>query len=280
VVDMTWFEAIVLGVVQGLTEMLPVSSSAHLRLTSALFFEEDAGASFTAVTQLGTETAVLLYFWKDIVRILVAWWKGLWDKEQRGETDYRLGWYVIIGTLPIVFFGLIFKDAIRDGARNLWLVAFSLIFFGLLLALAELVGKKNRTWSDFRMRDGLILGFAQAGALIPGVSRSGGTITAGLFIGLDRSVAARYSFLLAIPAVFGAGILSLGDVFDPATEGSVPSGAQMLVATIIAFFVGLAAVHWMLKWVAKHSVFIFVWYRCILGVAVIIMLETGYLQAT
>jgi undecaprenyl-diphosphatase len=218
-VEMTWLEAIVLGIVQGLTEMLPISSSAHLRLTSALFFEEDAGASFTAVTQLGTETAVLIYFWKDIVRILVAWWKGLWNKDLRGETDYRLGWYVIIGTLPIVFFGLVFQDAIRAGARNLWLVSFSLIFFGLLLALAELVGRKTRTWDDFRLKDGLILGFAQAGALIPGVSRSGGTITAGLFIGLDRAVAARYSFLLAIPAVYGAGILSLGDVFEPATEG-------------------------------------------------------------
>jgi len=278
--QMTWLETIVLGVIQGLTEMLPISSSGHLRLASALFFDADAGASFTAVTQLGTEAAVLLYFAKDIWRLAKAWVVGMWDKPTRQTTDYRMGWYVIIGTIPIVVLGLLFKDAIRDQARNLWLVAASLILFGLLLGAAERFGKKERGFDDFRLRDGVLLGIAQAGALIPGVSRSGATITAGLFLNVNREVAARYSFLLAIPAVLGSGIYSLPDVFEPAGAGLIPSGAQMIVATVIAFLVGLAAVHWMLRWVARHSVYIFVWYRVIIGVFIMILLSTGVVDAT
>ncbi|TQL78134.1 undecaprenyl-diphosphatase [Stackebrandtia endophytica] len=278
--QMTWLETVVLGVIQGLTEMLPISSSGHLRLASALFFDADAGASFTAVTQLGTEAAVLLYFAKDIWRLAKAWVVGIWDKPTRQTTDYRMGWYVIIGTIPIVVLGLLFKDAIRDQARNLWLVAASLILFGLLLGAAERFGGKQRGFDDFRLKDGLLLGVAQAGALIPGVSRSGATITAGLFLNIDRAVAARYSFLLAIPAVLGSGLYSLPDVFEPAGAGLIPSGAQMIVATVIAFLVGLAAVHWMLRWVERHSVYIFVWYRVIVGVLIMILLSTGVIDAT
>lgn len=278
--QMTWWETIVLGVIQGLTEMLPISSSGHLRLASALFFDADAGASFTAVTQLGTEAAVLLYFARDIGRFIKAWILGFGNREIRSTTDYRMAWYVIIGTIPIVVLGVLFTDQIREQARNLWLVAISLIVFGLLLGAAERFGTKQRGFADFRLKDGILLGLAQAGSLIPGVSRSGATITAGLFMGIDRAVAARYSFLLAIPAVLGSGIYSLGDVFEPSGAGLIPSGPQLAVATVIAFFVGLAAVHWMLQWVARHSVYIFVWYRVALGLFVIALLSTGAIEAT
>lgn len=259
---MTWVEAIVLGIVQGLTEFLPISSSGHLRITSAIFFERDAGASFTAVTQLGTEAAVLLYFAKDIWRITRTWVVGIWDRSVRSSLDYRMGWYVIVGSIPIGVFGLLFKDQIRETARNLWLVASTLILFAFVLAFAEYWGRQTRTLENFRMRDGVVMGFAQAMALIPGVSRSGGTLTAGLLLNLTRATAARYSFLLAIPAVVMSGIVSLGDVFAPAAPGtSVPSGAQMIVATALAFAVGYAAIAWLLRYVAHHTLYIFVLYR-------------------
>jgi len=277
----TWVEAIVLGVVQGLTEFLPISSSGHLRITSAIFFEQDAGASFTAVTQLGTEAAVLLYFAKDIWRITRTWVIGIWDRSVRSSLDYRMGWYVIVGSIPIGVFGLLFKDQIRETARNLWLVASTLILFAFVLAFAEYWGRQTRTLENFRMRDGVVMGFAQAMALIPGVSRSGGTLTAGLLLNLTRETAARYSFLLAIPAVVMSGILSLEDVFAPAAPGtSVPSGAQMIVATVVAFAVGYAAIAWLLRYVAHHTLYIFVLYRVALGTLVLALLLTGTISAT
>ncbi|MFI7553776.1 undecaprenyl-diphosphate phosphatase [Micromonospora sediminimaris] len=278
---MTWIEAIVLGIVQGLTEFLPVSSSGHLRITSAIFFEQDAGASFTAVTQLGTEAAVLLYFAKDIWRIGRTWVVGIWDRSVRSSLDYRMGWYVIIGSIPIGLFGFLFKDQIRETARNLWVVATTLIVFAFVLAFAEYWGRQTRTLRDFRMRDGVVMGFAQALALIPGVSRSGATLTFGLFLSLTRETAARYSFLLAIPAVVMSGVFSLGDVFEPAAPGtSVPSVAQMVVATLIAFGVGYAAIAWLLRYVAHHTLYIFVLYRVAIGTLVLALLLTGTISAT
>ncbi|WBB52796.1 undecaprenyl-diphosphate phosphatase [Verrucosispora sp. WMMD573] len=278
---MTWIEAIVLGIVQGLTEFLPVSSSGHLRITSAIFFEQDAGASFTAVTQLGTEAAVLLYFAKDIWRIGRTWVVGIWDKSVRSSLDYRMGWYVIIGSIPIGLFGFLLKDQIRETARNLWVVATTLIVFAFVLAFAEYWGRQTRTLRDFRMRDGVVMGFAQALALIPGVSRSGATLTFGLFLSLTRETAARYSFLLAIPAVVMSGVFSLGDVFEPAAPGtSVPTVAQMVVATLIAFGVGYAAIAWLLRYVAHHTLYIFVLYRVAIGTLVLALLLTGTISAT
>ncbi|WP_018252803.1 undecaprenyl-diphosphate phosphatase [Salinispora mooreana] len=278
---MSWVEAIVLGIVQGLTEFLPISSSGHLRITSAIFFDQDAGASFTAVTQLGTEAAVLLYFAKDIWRITRTWVVGIWDRSVRSSLDYRMGWYVIVGSIPIGVFGFLFKDQIRETARNLWLVASTLILFAFVLAFAEYWGRQTRTLENFRMRDGVVMGFAQAMALIPGVSRSGGTLTAGLFLNLTRETAARYSFLLAIPAVVMSGVLSLEDVFAPAAPGtSVPSGAQMIVATAVAFAVGYAAIAWLLRYVARHTLYIFVLYRVALGTLVLALLLTGTISAT
>ncbi|MGC4806365.1 undecaprenyl-diphosphate phosphatase [Micromonospora sp. DT233] len=278
---MTWVEAIVLGIVQGLTEFLPVSSSGHLRITSAIFFDRDAGASFTAVTQLGTEAAVLIYFAKDIWRIVRTWVVGLFDRSVRGSLDYRMGWYVIIGSIPIGLLGLLFKDAIRDTARNLWVVATTLIVFAFVLAFAEYWGRQTRTLENFRLRDGVVMGFAQAMALIPGVSRSGGTLTAGLLLNLTREAAARYSFLLAIPAVVMSGVFSVPDVFAPSAPGtSAPSGAQMVVATLIAFVIGYAAIAWLLRYVAHHTLYVFVLYRVALGTLVLALLMTGTLAAT
>ncbi|WP_345496517.1 undecaprenyl-diphosphate phosphatase [Nocardia callitridis] len=276
---MTWVQALVLGLVQGLTEFLPVSSSGHLRIVSAVFFGDDAGASFTAVTQLGTEAAVLVYFAKDIVRIIAAWFRGIADKAKRG-LDYRIGWYVIIATIPVGVLGFAFKDQIRTGARNLWLVSTMLIVFALVIAAAEYYGRKARPIEQLTTRDGLIMGFAQCLSLIPGVSRSGATSSAGLFVGLERAAAVRFSFLLAIPAVTASGLFSLPDAFEPAGEGLNASGPQLLVATIVAFVVGYASVAWLLQFVSKHSLNWFVGYRIVLGLVVMGLLAGGVVSAT
>ncbi|MFC9993772.1 undecaprenyl-diphosphate phosphatase [Nocardia sp. NPDC127526] len=309
--SMTWVQALVLGLVQGLTEFLPISSSAHLRIVSAVFFGDDAGASFTAVTQLGTEAAVLVYFAKDIWRIVVAWFTTLYlrvterkrqtvplhdqptqvlpvytdagyglDAEAQRELDYRIGWYVIIATIPIGVLGFLFKDEIRTGARNLWLISTMLIVFALVIAAGEYYGSKRRPIEQLTTRDGLIMGFAQCLALIPGVSRSGATSTAGLFCGLTREAAVRFSFLLAIPAVVASGLFSLPDAFEPAGAGLNASGLQLLVATVIAFAAGYASVAWLLRFVTDHSLNWFVGYRIVLGLTVMGLLATGVVAAT
>ena len=275
---MSWLQVIVLSIVQGLTEFLPVSSSGHLAITSRVFFADDAGASFTAVTQLGTELAVLVYFAKDIGRIIKAWFDGVFVAAHR-DADYRLGWYVIIGTIPIGAFGLLFKDEIRTGARNLWLVASALIVFSAVIAAAEYFGRQTRHDDQLSWRDSVVVGLAQCLALLPGVSRSGATISAGLFLGLDRELAARFGFLLAIPAVFASGLFSLPDAFHPVGEGMSASGPQLVVATAIAFVVGFAAVAWFLRFLVAHSMYWFVGYRVLLGVVVLALLSTGVVTA-
>jgi undecaprenyl-diphosphatase len=274
----SWIEVIVLGLVQGLTEFLPISSSAHLRITSALFFDEDAGASFTAVTQLGTEAAVLVYFAKDIARIARTWVVGIWDASVRPSLDYRMGWYVIIGSLPIGVLGYAFKDQIRSAARNLWLVATVLVVFALVLAAAEYFSRQTRPLAQFTLPDGVTMGLAQALALVPGVSRSGATLSAGLALGLTREAATRYSFLLAIPAVVMSGLFSLPDVFDRGADA--PTAAQMAVATAIAFVVGYAAIAWLLRYVVRHTLYLFVAYRIGLGLLVLGLLWGGVITAT
>ncbi|HEY5853323.1 MAG TPA: undecaprenyl-diphosphate phosphatase [Aldersonia sp.] len=277
--SMTWIQAIVLGLVQGLTEFLPVSSSGHLRIVSEIFFGDDAGASFTAVTQLGTEAAVLIYFARDIWRIVQAWFRGLADRAARG-LDYRIGWYVIIATIPIGIIGFLFREQIRTGARNLWLIATMLIVFSFVIAAAEHFGPKRRPLEQLTTRDGLVMGFAQCLALIPGVSRSGATTSAGLFLGLTRETAVRFSFLLAIPAVTISGLFSLPDAFQPSGEGLVASGPQLFVATAISFVVGYAAIAWLLRFVVDHSLYWFVGYRIILGFVVLGLLAGGVVSAT
>ncbi|MCV7068225.1 undecaprenyl-diphosphate phosphatase [Mycolicibacterium farcinogenes] len=275
---MSWLQVVVLSIVQGLTEFLPVSSSGHLAITSQLFFDDDAGASFTAVTQLGTELAVLVYFAKDIGRIVKAWFGGLLDATRR-SADYWLGWWVIIGSIPIGVFGLLFKDEIRTGARNLWLVASALIVFSAVIAAAEYYGRQVRRVEQLTWRDSIIVGLAQCLALVPGVSRSGATISAGLFLGMERELAARFGFLLAIPAVFASGLFSLPDAFHPVGEGMSATGPQLFVATVIAFVIGFAAVAWFLKFLVSHSMYWFVGYRVVLSVVVLALLGTGVIAA-
>jgi undecaprenyl-diphosphatase len=276
---MSWWQVVVLAVVQGLTEFLPVSSSGHLAIVSRIFFDADAGASFTAVTQLGTEVAVLAYFARDIVRIIKAWLLGLRDAAQR-NADYRLGWYVIIGTIPICILGLFFKDEIRSGVRNLWVIATALVVFSAVIAVAERLGRQSRHVDQLNWRDAIVVGVAQTIALVPGVSRSGVTISAGLFLGLERELAARFGFLLAIPAVFASGLFSLPDAFHPVREGMSATGPQLLVATVIAFVVGLSAVAWFLQFLVRHSMYWFVGYRVVAGAGVLILVATGAVCAT
>ena len=276
---MSWLEALVLGLVQGLTEFLPISSSGHLRIVAGFFFGNDAGAAFTAVTQLGTEAAVLIYFWPDIWRLVTAWVAGLRSKRARG-LDYRLAWYVIIGTLPISILGVLLKDAIEGPARNLALIGTSLIVFGLVLAAAEKYGRQRRPVESLTLRDGVLMGCAQALALLPGVSRSGGTVSAGLFLGLTRPAAVRFSFLLAIPAVTAAGLFSLPDIAETGGPGAQPSALQMIVATLVAFVTGYASIAWLLKFVENHTVYVFVWYRVLLGLLVLLAVSGGMVAAS
>ena len=272
----SWAQVIVLSIVQGLTEFLPVSSSGHLRIVSELFWGNDAGASFTAVIQLGTELAVLVFFAKEIWQILTGWFAGLFNKDKRGF-DYRMGWMVIVGTIPVGLAGVLLKDLIRENFRNLWITATVLILFSLVFILAERRGKKTRGFEELTMKDAVLMGLWQCLALIPGVSRSGGTISGGLFLGLDREVATRFSFLLAIPAVLASGLFSLPDAFSP-ESGQSASGLQLLVGTGIAFVLGYASIAWLLKFVGNHSFSWFAAYRIPVGVLVMILLALGVLQ--
>lgn len=277
---MSWLQVVVLSVVQGLTEFLPISSSGHLAIVSRLFFSGDAGASFTAVSQLGTEAAVLVYFFGDIVRILKAWFNGLFVRAHRDNPDYRLGWYVIIGSIPIGVLGVLFKDAIRSEVRNLWVIATAMLVFSAVIAAAEYYGRQNRHLAQLTWRDGLLVGLAQCLALVPGVSRSGSTISAGLFLGLDRPLAARFGFLLAIPAVFASGLFSLPDAFHPVNEGMSATGAQLIVSVIITFVIGYAAVAWLLRFLAHHAMYWFVGYRVVLALTLMALMGAGVVAPT
>jgi len=274
--NMTWMQVIILSIVQGLTEFLPVSSSGHLRIVSELFWGQDAGASFTAVVQLGTELAVLVFFAKEIWQILTGWFRGLFNKELRGF-DYRMGWMVIVGTLPVAIIGFFGRDLIREGLRNLWITATVLVLFSFVFIIAEKFGKKQRSFDELTMKDAVVMGFAQCLALIPGVSRSGGTVSAGLFMNLDREVATRFSFLLAIPAVLASGLFSLPDAFAP-QAGQAASAGQLVLGVIITFVLGYASIAWLLKFVAHHSFAWFAAYRIPAGLLVMALLAFGVLQ--
>ncbi|WP_080794915.1 undecaprenyl-diphosphate phosphatase [Corynebacterium pacaense] len=273
--SMSWAQTLILSLVQGLTEFLPISSSGHLRIISELFWGVDAGASFTAVVQLGTEAAVLVFFAREIWQIITGWIAGLFNAQRRGR-DYRMGWMIIVATIPVVILGVLGKDLIRESLRNLWITATVLVLFSFVFILAEKVGKKTRGYDELNMRDAIVMGLAQCLALIPGVSRSGGTISAGLFLGLNREVAAKFSFLLAIPAVLGSGLYSLKDAFDP-TAGQAATGLQLGVGTLVAFVVGYISIAWLMKFVANHSFSWFAAYRIPVGLAVMALLGLGYL---
>jgi undecaprenyl-diphosphatase len=264
-------EAIVLGIVQGLTEFLPISSSAHQRIVPALLGWDDPGAAFTAVTQLGTEAAVLIYFRRELWAIARKWLSG---PRRYEDPDVRLGWFLIVATIPIGILGFIFRDQIETGARDLWLIGTVLIVFALVLGYADRVGLHRREIDQLSVRDGVLIGLAQSLSLVPGVSRSGATMSAGLLLGLQRPAAARFSFLLAVPAVVASGLFELKDVIAGDEHATTPLG-YVLVATLVAFLVGYAAIAWLLRYLAHHSVRLFVIYRILLGATVLVLVATG-----
>jgi len=274
--QLSWLQAIILGISQGLTEFLPISSTAHTLVVSKLLGWPDPGAAFTAVTQIGTELAVVIYFRRDIVRILKAWSASIVNTQMRSNADAKMGWYVIVGTIPISVAGLAFKSSIETTARNLWLVAGALIFMGVLLGIADRFAKHTKNESDLNARTAILFGLGQALALIPGVSRSGATITAGLAMGFKRDVVARYSFLLAIPAVFASAALTAGDI----SSDEFVNWPATIVATIVAFVVGYFVIASLMKYLQTRTFLPFVIYRISLGTLLVILLATGVLSAT
>ena len=276
-----WWHAIVLGFVQGLTEFLPISSSAHIRVAGELMGVGDPGAAFTAITQIGTEAAVLVYFRRTIAAVIKAWFGSLpigpWKNTvPRSSPDARMGWFVILGSIPVVVLGLLLEGWIDHAFRNLYITAATLAIFGIILGMADAVSKRVKDLDQLSGRDATIFGFAQALALIPGVSRSGGTITAGLLMGYSRKAAADYSFLLAVPAVLGSGFYKLFS--DGLTGQSAVSMPLTLVATIVAFVVGYVVIVWFLKMIQTRTYTVFVVYRLALAAALVALLLTGVLS--
>ncbi len=286
---MSWWEATILGLIQGLTEFLPISSSAHIRVLGPLLpHGADPGAAFTAIIQLGTEAAVIVYFWKDLVRIVGAWLAALAGRHGKDRAsrwgarsaDARLGWWVILGSVPIVVLGVLFKSVIENGLRHLLITAAVLAVFGLLLGVVDRVRPQERGLETLTAKDAVILGFAQAAALVPGVSRSGGTITAGRWLGLTREAAARYSFLLAIPAVIASAFFELATNLG---EITAPGGVGILatvIATVVAFGVGYAVIVWFLKLVTTRSFMPFVIYRVLFAAVIVALVAGGAISAT
>ncbi len=273
---MSTLEAIVLGIVQGLTEFLPISSTGHILYVPALAGWPDPGAAFSAVIQLGTMAAVLVYFRSDLWRMAVAFVKSFGGDHElwrSSDTDGRLGWYIVLGTIPIAIVGLVFSDQIENNVRTLSLVAIVMILFSFVLMAADLKGAQNRDVKELTLKDGIIIGLFQALALIPGVSRSGSTISGGLFLGLDRESATRYSFLLSVPAVVLSGAFELRKIGDStgATVGVWPT----VVATVLAFISGYIAIAFLLRFVRTHNFSVFVIYRVVVGVLMLVLLATG-----
>lgn len=286
---MNFFQAIFLGLVQALTEYLPVSSSAHIRIIGDLMLGSDPGAAFTAIIQIGTELAVILYFRRDIIRILGAWFGSLFGKEGKDfksrmgahNPDTQMGWFIILGTMPILIAGLLFKHAIEGSLRNLWITVTVLVLFGVLLWVVDARSKQVKTMKEMTWKDALIFGIGQMLALIPGVSRSGGTITFGRAMGYTREAAVRVSFLMAIPAVFGAGILeAVSAVKDVAAgdAGMFPGWGPTIAAAIVAFVVGYVVIIGFLKFVSTFSYKAFAIYRIGLAIVVALLLITGVLS--
>ncbi|GAB3591017.1 undecaprenyl-diphosphate phosphatase [Angustibacter peucedani] len=276
--DLTYTHAVLLGVVEGLTEFLPVSSTGHLTITEGLLgLEVDSKpiTSFTAVIQLGAIFATLLYFARDIVRLVVAWVRGLRDRSAREDPDYRLAWYVIIGSVPVGVVGFLGRDLVKGSLRSLWVVAVALVVWSVVMWFAERRATQQRGEHDMSLRDVLFIGLVQCFSLVPGVSRSGATISAGLLRGFDRVTATRLSFFLAIPALTAAGVYELKDV-----DTAVVGWGQLGVGTAVSFVVALASIAWLLRFVARHPITVFIWYRVALGAAVALLLGVGVLQAT
>ena len=276
--DLSYLDSVILGVVEGLTEFLPVSSTGHLTIAEKLLglqVDDPAVTSYTAVVQLGAIVATLLYFWRDISRLFVAWTSGLRDSGSRTDPDYRLAWFVIAGSIPVAVAGLAFRNLITGPLRSLWVVAAALIAWSAVMWLSEQRATQDRGERDLTLRDVLFIGFIQCFSLVPGVSRSGATISAGLLCGLDRVTATRLSFFLAIPALTAAGLYQLKDV-DTAVVGY----GQIAVGIVVSFVVAYASIAWLLKLVQGHPITVFVYYRVALGLVLFVALGTGALSAT
>jgi len=276
---MDYFQAVILGIVEGLTEFLPVSSTGHLTIAEqilGLSTTNKGVTGFTAVIQMGAIVAVILYFAKDIWRIVTGWFGGLFKPELRGTLDHRMGWYVIVGTIPIGIIGFALRDVIKNDLRSLWVVAVALILWSVVMVVAERRGRQTRHEKDLNLKDAVLVGLIQCVALVPGVSRSGATISGGLLRGLDRVTATRLSFFLSIPALLAAGIFELKDALGSGGVGLGPT----LVGTVVSFVVAYASIAWLLRFVAGNSIAKFVPYRVVLGVLVIIALLTGVLSPT
>lgn len=280
---MTPFDAIVLGIIQGLTEFLPISSSAHVQIAQQLLglsaMPKPQLTAFIATIQLGTEAAVLIYFWKDIIRILRGFFGSIFSKSnQNAENlrDAKLGWLIIIGSLPVVVIGLIFQDAIENQLRSLWVIAFTLIIFGIVLGVADKVGKRQKSIEQLTTKHGILFGLGQALAVIPGVSRSGGTISVGLLLGYSRQAAARYSFLLAIPAVIASGLYQFLKSYQDLNQNDL---IATVVATVVSFAVGFSVIVGLLRYLSRGSFMPFVVWRIFVGVALLVLLGTNQLVA-
>lgn len=280
---MNFFDALILGIIQGLTEFLPISSSAHVQIASQLLGLDHMSrpqlTAFIATIQLGTEAAVVIYFFKDIVRIVRAWFGSIFSRQPQSaseKADAKLGWLVIVGSLPVIFVGLLFKTQIENQLRNLWIVAFMLIIFGIILAVADRIGSRNKSIGDISTRDGILYGLAQALAVIPGVSRSGGTISMGLFLGYSRQAAARYSFLLAIPAVLASGTFEFATTYQSLAPSDLAATA---VATFVSFAVGFTVIVAFLRYLNRGSFMPFIIWRIVVGVALLVLLSSGALTA-
>jgi undecaprenyl-diphosphatase len=276
---MDWLIALLLGALQGATEFLPISSSAHLRIAGELLpGAEDPGATFTAITQIGTELAVVIFFWRDISRIIAKWFGSFRGSVAKDDPDVKMGWLVIIGTVPIVIAGVLFQDLIRDQWRSLWITATVLIVFGVILGLADMLGKRVKTLETTTYRDGILIGLAQVLALIPGVSRSGATTSMGRALGYERPAAAKYAFFLAVPAVFGAGFYETAQaISEPSSVGL--GWGPTIAATVVAFLVGLAVIKFLMDWISRRSFLPFVVYRIALGAVLLVALSAGWIEA-
>ena len=281
---LTYFDAIILGIVEGLTEFLPISSTGHLTIAESMLgltLDDKAITAYTAIIQMGAIAATVVYFFRDIVRLLSAWFRGLRSAEERTHHDYQLAWAVIVGSIPVGVVGFLGRGAIKGGLRSLWVVVAALILWSVVMWVAErrhaVLDKKGvvRGEGQVTMRDGLIIGLVQCFSLIPGVSRSGATISAGLMDGLDRVTATRLSFFMAIPALTAAGLYEVKDA-DPSVVGI----GQMALGVVVAFVVAYASIAWLLRFVAHHPITVFIWYRVAVGLALVIALGTGYLSAT
>lgn len=278
---MSILDAVILGIIEGLTEFLPVSSTGHVTIAEKLLglqIDDPSVTAFTAIIQVGAIAALLVYFWSDLFRIARAWCTGLVRPSTRSNVDYRLGWYIIVGSVPIGIVGLAARGIITGPLRNLWVVAVALVAWSAVMVFAERVAVQQREQSDLRLRDVLLIGLFQCMALIPGISRSGATISAGLLLKFDRVTATRLSFFLSIPALTAAGAFQAVDEADAISAGV--GWGPTLVGMLASFVVAYAAIAWLLRFVAHHSIAAFAWYRVPLGLIVAGLLATGVMSAT